>query len=319
MTTETSPKPDSSARRAASPLSRHGGAGRWRVWRFVILFCIYVFSMLMGYRYLLNTEASMWYLFQVGRHTAALLDVIGDSGTLEPVRSTYGSGKKRAQLEAWRSGASYQDAPSSAYVDERPLSPWESWLHKAYTDLHANKGLDASGPVVDFVLREGLLAEIARLEGQIAQRNADAALDSETRKEQNRILEKQRKKLVKRNRDLKADDPKARAKREGRRFRFVVVPDCGAIPSLSIYASAVLAFPVAFRKRLFGLGLGIPLLYAINLCRLATLAVIGALDDTPSEKWFTFAHEYLWQGIFVVFVVAVWMLWIEFVVRERSA
>ncbi|MCH7959372.1 MAG: hypothetical protein IID08_04550 [Candidatus Hydrogenedentes bacterium] len=313
MTTEMPQKKDASA-----PF-RQGNAGRSRVWRFVILFCVYVFSMLMGYRYLLNTEANMWYLFQVGRHTAALLDVIGDSGTLEPVRSAYGSGKKRAQLEAWRSGASYQDAPASAYVDERPLSPWESWLYKAYTDLHANKGLDASGPVVDFVLREGLLAKISRLERQIAQRNADVSLDSETRKEQSRILEKQRKTLVKRSRDIKADDSKARAKREGRRFRFVVVPDCGAIPSLSIYASAVLAFPVAFRKRLFGLGLGIPLLYIINLCRLATLAVIGALDDTPSGKWFTFAHEYLWQGIFVVFVVAVWMVWIEFVVRERNA
>ena len=101
MITETSSTADSSAQRAASGPSRRGNAGRRRVWRFIILFCVYVFSMLMGYRYLLNTEANMWYLFQVGRHTAALLDVIGDSGTLEPVRSAYGSGKKR-----WRRGAS---------------------------------------------------------------------------------------------------------------------------------------------------------------------------------------------------------------------
>lgn len=275
--------------------------------------------MLMGYRTLLNTEANMWYLFQVGRQTAVLLDAIGDSAELESVRSVYGAGKKRAQLEAWRSGETFVDAPASTYSDERPLSPWESWLHKAYTDLQTRDSLSTSGPVVNFVFREGLRAKISGVDRQIAQIKTDELLNPETRKKRNRALEKKRKTLVKRNRDLDADAPDTRAKREGQRFRFVVVPDCGAIPSFSIFASAVLAFPVAFRKRLLGLGLGIPLLYAINLCRLATLALIGAIDDSPSDKWFTFVHEYLWQGIFVVFVVAVWMLWIEFIVRERGA
>ena len=319
MITETSSNIDAVTRKAVSGPSRHGGAGRGRVWRFVLLFLVYVFSMLMGYRALLNTGVNMWYLFQVGRHTAGLLDVIGYSGKLEPVRSAYGAGKKRAQLEAWRSGELYVDAPASTYSDALPLSPWESWLHKAYTDLHTHDSLAASGPVVDFVFREGLLAKISRLDRQIAQSRADESLDTRARKKRSRALVDERRMLLKRNRDLDASDGDTRAKREGQRFRFVIVPDCGAIPSFSIFASAVLAFPVAFRKRILGIGLGIPLLYAINLCRLATLALIGALDDTPSDKWFTFVHEYLWQGVFVVFVVAVWMLWIEFIVRERGA
>lgn len=319
MATETSQKTDDSARGAPPASSRRFGLGRGRVWRFVILFCVYVFTMLMGYRYLLNSEANMWYLFQVARHTAVLLDVVGDSGTLEPVRSAYGSGKKRAQLEAWRSDETYVDAPASAYVDDAPLSRWESWLYKAHTDLRTKGSLSDSGPVVDFVFRKGLLAEASEVESELAKVKSDVELDDRKRKERIHELEDRRKALTKRSRKIKGDDPGANAERQGRRYRFIVVPDCGAIPTLSIFASAVLAFPVAFRKRILGLGLGLPLLYLINLSRLATLAVIGALDDTPSEKWFTFAHEYLWQGIFVVFVVAVWMLWIELVVRERRA
>lgn len=102
---------------------------------------------------------------------------------------------------------------------------------------------------------------------------------------------------------------------EDQPFIFRVVPDCGAIPSLSIYIAAVLAFPVAFRKRILGVLLGVPILYGVNIMRLTCLAFIGAW--TNGGEVFKFSHEVVWQGVFIIFVVGVWLAWVEFVVRRN--
>ena len=80
-------------------------------------------------------------------------------------------------------------------------------------------------------------------------------------------------------------------------FTFQVVPDCGAIPSISIFLAAVLAFPTLLVYRLIGVVAGTGILYTINIARLSTLAYIGAIDRESGGKWFSFAHEYVWQGI----------------------
>ncbi|MCP4643042.1 MAG: exosortase/archaeosortase family protein [bacterium] len=98
------------------------------------------------------------------------------------------------------------------------------------------------------------------------------------------------------------------------RFRFTVVADCGAIPSMSIFLAAVVAFPVLWWKRLAGIAVGVPALYVVNVLRLACLAVIGAWTD--GGPWFKFAHEYVWQGIYIIFVVGIWLIWVELLVRR---
>jgi exosortase/archaeosortase family protein len=96
-------------------------------------------------------------------------------------------------------------------------------------------------------------------------------------------------------------------------FRFSVVADCGALPSMSIFVAAMIAFPAAWRKKLIGIALGIPALYVVNILRLVCLGIIGAYTDGGPE--FDFAHHYVWQGIYIVFVVAIWMLWVEVLVK----
>ena len=105
---------------------------------------------------------------------------------------------------------------------------------------------------------------------------------------------------------------------EGRRFRFTVIPECGAIETMAIYIAAILGFPALMWKRLAGIVLGIPLLYAVNIFRLSCLGLIGAWFDTAV---FDFAHHYVWQAIYLVFVVVVWLLWMELFVRrgEKSS
>lgn len=101
-------------------------------------------------------------------------------------------------------------------------------------------------------------------------------------------------------------------------FNFRIIPDCGAIPSMAIFVSAVFAFPATWRKRFMGAALGLMALYTVNVGRLAMLAYIGAYDDTENDRIFTFVHEYVWQSVFLVFVVAVWLLWIEWLKRGGS-
>lgn len=103
---------------------------------------------------------------------------------------------------------------------------------------------------------------------------------------------------------------------EGKLFTFRLVPDCGAVPSMAIFVAAVLAFPVAIWKRLAGVLLGIPILYGINIVRLTSLSFVGAYYGTGEV--FEFSHEVVWQSVFVVFVVAVWLLWVEFLVRRTA-
>ena len=99
-------------------------------------------------------------------------------------------------------------------------------------------------------------------------------------------------------------------------FSFIVIPDCGAVQSMAIFFAAILAFPARWWKRLAGIVVGVPILYWVNAFRLAILAVIGAYDN--GGQWFKFAHEYVWQGIYIVFVVALWMGWVEILVKRRS-
>jgi len=60
---------------------------------------------------------------------------------------------------------------------------------------------------------------------------------------------------------------------------------------------------------------GLPIMYGVNIFRLSCLAVIGAINN--GGVWFDFSHLYVWQAIYIVFVVAVWLAWVEYVVRQR--
>lgn len=102
----------------------------------------------------------------------------------------------------------------------------------------------------------------------------------------------------------------------GNAFTFIVVPSCGAIEVMAIFFAAVMAFPATWRHRAWGIALGLPLLYLVNILRLACLACLGAIDQ--SGAWFNFVHEYVWQAGYVIFVVLVWMAWAEWG-RERPA
>jgi len=83
--------------------------------------------------------------------------------------------------------------------------------------------------------------------------------------------------------------------------------ECTGIFVCILFASFVLAYPASWRARLTGLVVGIPLFFAVNVIRLATLArIVEIYPDT-----FFYLHEYVWQGILTVFVLVGSIAWAE--------
>jgi exosortase/archaeosortase family protein len=83
--------------------------------------------------------------------------------------------------------------------------------------------------------------------------------------------------------------------------------ECTGIFVYMLFGSFVLAYPTSWRARLIGLGIGTPAIFAVNVLRLATLA--GVVEIYP--QLFFYFHEYVWQGILTVFVLAGSIAWAE--------
>ncbi len=90
-------------------------------------------------------------------------------------------------------------------------------------------------------------------------------------------------------------------------FALRIVEECTAVFASLIYISCVLAYPSSVKSKLAGIGFGIPVIQVINLARLVILSLTGLYYPGVFE----FVHTYIWQSIFIVFVIAVWLFWLE--------
>lgn len=312
---------------------------RWKTIKFVSVFVITVFVLLMGYEKVKITKFNDWYLFQVARTTAWLLGRVGHSCSLE---NSGGLAGREAEIR-------HTIGNSSSTPDE-PLSPWEIWQYKAAkyrSDIaEARKQLESVlgntdlaepartqqlndakmrllqlenrdiGPLVNFLLEPGMEERIEETRKKLEAALADTSVPEKERTDKISALQTEIGNLEKAKSERDKNANPGAPLRDRKWFNFVVIPDCGAIPPMAIYVAAILAFPALWSRRLLGILIGLPFLYLVNAFRLAFLAVIGAIDR--GGPVFRFTHEYIWQGIYIVFVVAVWMAWIEFLVRRRT-
>jgi len=83
--------------------------------------------------------------------------------------------------------------------------------------------------------------------------------------------------------------------------------ECTGVFVIMLFASFILAYPAPRLARVGGLAVGIPLLFIVNVVRLATLARI--VEVYPDA--FFYFHEYVWQGIFMVLVLVGSISWAE--------
>jgi len=90
-------------------------------------------------------------------------------------------------------------------------------------------------------------------------------------------------------------------------FSLRIIEECTAVFASLIYVSCVLAYPANLKSKLIGIGFGIPVIQAVNIIRLVVLSITGLYYPGIFE----FVHTYIWQSIFIIFVIAVWLVWLE--------
>ena len=90
-------------------------------------------------------------------------------------------------------------------------------------------------------------------------------------------------------------------------FGVSIEPGCNGVEACIILFAAIIAFPSGWRHRLWGLGLGFIAVQGLNVLRVISLFYLGQWNDTA----FKIAHEYLWQGLIMLDVLVVWLLWVR--------
>ena len=88
-------------------------------------------------------------------------------------------------------------------------------------------------------------------------------------------------------------------------FGVSIEPGCNGIEACIVLLAAMLAFPAKWQHKLIGIAIGITAVQLFNLVRIISLFYLGQWDMT----WFRFAHEYLWQGLIMLDVLVVFMIW----------
>jgi len=83
--------------------------------------------------------------------------------------------------------------------------------------------------------------------------------------------------------------------------------ECTGVFVYMLFISFVLAYPVHWTARAAGLAVGVPLMFVVNVVRLATLARVAEIYPQA----FFYLHEYVWQGVFTVLVLVGAIAWAE--------
>jgi exosortase H (IPTLxxWG-CTERM-specific) len=99
------------------------------------------------------------------------------------------------------------------------------------------------------------------------------------------------------------------------RFQIDIRRGCDAIAPSVIFGAALLAFPAPWRRKLIGLFAGVALLAVLNLLRIITLYYTGV--HFPNA--FQAMHLDVWQPIFIVLALLLWVIWALWASPARPA
>lgn len=83
--------------------------------------------------------------------------------------------------------------------------------------------------------------------------------------------------------------------------------ECTGIYVLIILVTFLFAYPAPWPRRVLGALIGVAGLTVVNIVRLAFLVRIAELQP----GLFEYFHEYVWQGVLLILVIAYAMAWVE--------
>jgi len=82
--------------------------------------------------------------------------------------------------------------------------------------------------------------------------------------------------------------------------------ECTGFFSSSIFVSAVLAFPVPWRHKLFGVLMGFSAFYVFGVLRIVMMSIVAVLSPAHIQLF----HVYIMVIVSSGFAVALWVFWI---------
>jgi exosortase/archaeosortase family protein len=91
--------------------------------------------------------------------------------------------------------------------------------------------------------------------------------------------------------------------------------DCTGVSLMVIYAALVLAYPLNAKRKLIGLGVGLPALFMANALRLMAVA---QSSERLGDRAFLFVHDYLFKIIMVGVVIAAWAFYLVSAKRHAT-
>jgi len=87
-----------------------------------------------------------------------------------------------------------------------------------------------------------------------------------------------------------------------------ILRGCDGIEAWLMLVTALLVFPVPWRRRWVGVALGTVLIFLLNIMRIVTLFHIAL--SNPS--WMEIAHGFVWQCLIILFAIAFVVIWVDF-------
>ncbi|MCJ7457536.1 MAG: exosortase H [candidate division Zixibacteria bacterium] len=96
-------------------------------------------------------------------------------------------------------------------------------------------------------------------------------------------------------------------------FSVEIIAECTGLYEIFIFLAAMLAYPASFKKKLWGVFLGIPFIFLVNILRMVVITVVS--NYRPSA--FEFMHLYFWQVALILILLSAWILWIEKIVKSE--
>jgi exosortase H (IPTLxxWG-CTERM-specific) len=88
-------------------------------------------------------------------------------------------------------------------------------------------------------------------------------------------------------------------------FTVDIKAGCTGLEPIIILISAMFAFRTSWKERGYGAFWGIVVLQGVNLVRIVSLVYLGI----NHPQYFSDAHTYIWQIVFIALSLFLWMLW----------
>ncbi|MCD6477426.1 MAG: archaeosortase/exosortase family protein [Candidatus Aenigmarchaeota archaeon] len=85
----------------------------------------------------------------------------------------------------------------------------------------------------------------------------------------------------------------------------IINKDCTGWKGILFFSALVLSTSSSWKKRIWGILIGIPSIFSVNILRIIVMIWIGI----NSPEFFQLIHDILWQSSMILLVLILWIIW----------